>query len=232
MIKPEKFEAQLIDKKNLASSFWYFKLKPSKEIKFVPGQFISVEVGGGEKRFYSIANGDPDSGYLELLIQINPEGLGGKFWMKSKIGDNLSLFGPAGRFQVETGGVTGKVFIATGCGIAPVRSMIEDLVKNKKESGKIRLWWGLREEADLFWINEWESLKKAAQDFEYEVVLSKPTMNWSGKKGHVTDHLSSLELNKEASEVYLCGGVEMVNDVTMKLKEIGVGENLIHFEKY
>lgn len=230
MTKPERFEAILVSREKLANFFWLFRLKVNKKINFLPGQFVSVEVGNGEKRFYSIANSKLSENCLELLIRIYPEGVGGKFWSNVKVGELIKLFGPAGRFLVKNNRSGKMVFMATGCGIAPIRSMIGSLADNN--AGEIKLWWGLRGEEDVFWLEEWNRLKQQSNNFDYEIVLSKPTEEWKGKKGHITDYLRDLELNNGLDDVYICGGAEMISEVTKKLAEMGFCEDGIHYEKY
>ncbi|MEK7127769.1 MAG: hypothetical protein AAB838_03545, partial [Patescibacteria group bacterium] len=94
------------------------------------------------------------------------------------------------------------------------KPMTEELSKNKKN--KIIFLWGLRFEEDIFY----------RELFEKNIVLSKPGKKWSGKTGHVTDHLV------KADAAYLCGNQAMITDVTKTLIKMGMPKNKIYFEKY
>ena len=118
-------------------------------------------------------------------------------------------------------------FVATGVGLAPIIGMIRSLAEKKNEAHKIHLLFGVREEDDLFWIERLESMKQQYPQFDFAVTLSRPTLQWTGLKGRVTDHILQ-DIGTHAC--YLCGNVDMVKDVRTILLENGVHAENIHFE--
>lgn len=114
---------KLVSKANLAGSFWLLKLAPTRPFSFLAGQYISLKVDDrGQRRSYSIAS-FPSQAEIELLIDVSPMGIGSRYVLGLQPGDEVEALGPLGRFGIN--GKRGKkLFVATGCGIVPLRSMI------------------------------------------------------------------------------------------------------------
>jgi CDP-4-dehydro-6-deoxyglucose reductase len=86
----------------------------------------------------------------------------------------------------------------------------------------------VRHAEDLIWPGRLEELKKHYSNFSLQITLSQPNSSWSGFSGRVTEHVSSFF--KEEGEYYLCGSLEMVKEMRIKLVEKGILNNKIHFE--
>ncbi len=70
--------------------------------------------------------------------------------------------------------------IATGTGMASIKSMLMHLLDNKS-SRKVRLFFGNRHETDLFCADLFRGLKASYPEFEYDMILSSSNPNkWSG----------------------------------------------------
>ena len=229
-----KLNTRLVEKKHLANGFWWFELEFKEVFDFEAGQYLSVKMNEkGEMRAYSIAS-VPGSKKIGLLVDVSPGGLGSKFFLMAEVGDEIEVLGPLGRFVADPScfeALEGLVFVATGSGIAPVKSILEDLLKNKKYKGRVRLVWGLRFENDIFWQKDFEKMEEKYKNFKLNLVLSKPSKNWEGRKGRVTDLLEKME-KLGSRHIYLCGGNEMVDGCRKSLSEKGVKDKNIYFEKY
>jgi ferredoxin-NADP reductase len=234
---PEKLSAKLISRTNLAGSYWSFVFEFEKTYLFSAGQYVSVKVNDeGLRRSYSIASA-PGGNKIEILLDVSPMGVGCKFFMGLAVGDVVEALGPIGIFVLDKKRPKEKkMFIATGSGVAPMRSMISDLLINQKYQGELRLIWGMRHEEDLFWLEEWEELKRDFPNFDYHIVLSKPGEHWHGECGHVGDCLRGGFILKEKDllvwEFYLCGGQDMIIETAAYLQSQGVAKQAIHFEKF
>jgi len=230
-MRVEKREAKLIVKKQLTGKFWWFELEFEDVYEFKAGQYVSVKVNeAGERRAYSVATA-PGGKKIGLLVDVSPGGEGSKFFLKLRIGEEVETLGPLGRFGIEDESLD-LLLVATGSGIAPMRAMIDDLLRNKAGGCRYRLVWGLRNEKDVFWQEELGELEERYKNFEYELVLSKPGANWQGKRGRVTDLIREMKDLGTYGGVYLCGSNEMIGDCKRLLLEKGVVEEKIYFEKF
>lgn len=228
---PKKYKTKILEKKNLAADYWYLKLEKPVGFTYDAGQFVSmlVDTQTQMRRSYSLAS-YPALDYLELLVDTKPMGVGSKFILSLKEGQELEILGPLGEFKL-TGSNDEKRFIATGCGVVPVRSMIHDLLETKNFKGVVILNWGMRFESDLFWMDEWAELKNKYPNFEFDLVLSKPTEKWRGCLGHIQDCLLKKQIEKE-TEAYICGNKEMVEGMKDNLSKLGLAPEKIHFERF
>lgn len=231
----EKVKARLVEKRKLAGGFWWFELEFKDVFNFKAGQYISVKVSDkGDMRAYSIAT-TPRERKIGLLVDVSPGGMGSSFFLNTKMGEIIEVLGPLGRFVVEKTSqsrfVEGLLFVSTGSGIAPIKSMVEDLLENKKYKGEVKLFWGLRCEEDIFWKEEFKKIEERHRNFKLHMVLSKPGRRWVGRKGRVTDLLKEMK-SLHGWYIYLCGGTEMVNNFRRGLSEKDVKDEDVYFEKY
>ncbi len=237
--KPQKFTARVSDKYFVSENekFLYvkFELVLPDRIEFQAGQYVSIKVNEqGERRSYSIASTPDDNHGFHILAEIVPGGKGSEYLKGLQNGDTIELLGPLGRFVANTDESSKLLFVATGSGIVPIYSMINDLLVNKHETKQIRLHWGLRDESHMFWFDNFERLMGIYPNFVFDPVLSQPGESWSLCSGHVQDCLTRDFGEKKLSEWqgYVCGNPEMVEQVSAKLVELGMKAELVHHEKF
>jgi CDP-4-dehydro-6-deoxyglucose reductase len=110
------------------------------------------------------------------------------------------------------------LFLATGTGIAPIKSIVESPSNQEKLSkyNKVMVLWGMKFERELFWTPNQDTI-------EFLPVLSRE----SHPKQYVQDKLSDLALNWVNTVVYACGSNEMIQEARKKTQELGINSN--HF---
>lgn len=194
---------------------------------FEAGQYVSFKVDEeGSRRSYSIASAP---GEREILIaaDITPMGKGTKYLLSREVGEMMDALGPMGRMTVKEEEKE-LLFIATGGGIVPFRSMIVEELVYKKSRRSIKLKWGTRHEEDLFWMDLWEELKSKYENFRFEAVLSKPVNGWKGRVGHVCD----VGGETAKAEIFICGSQEVVKEISEKLVSEGAEKERIQIENF
>jgi NAD(P)H-flavin reductase len=242
--KPQTYRARVSDKYFLTENerFLLVKLElvEPERIHFVAGQYVSVEVSEqGERRSYSIAS-TPDTDHgVTLVVEMVPQGKGSAYWREIVVGVEVRLLAPLGRFVVdcrheEIDSASKLLFVATGSGIVPIWSMIHDLLLVHHETRPIRLHWGMRSEADLFWVDNLERLAEEHPNFVFDIVLSQPSETWSLCRGHVQDCLRRDFATEKLSQWhgYVCGSPEHVSDIASCLTELGMYKEHIQHERF
>ena len=205
-----------------------------------PGQFVLMKVPDVLMKVndYSLCS-LPREGFFEILVDVTPaeaqppKGSGSRYIKSLRPGERIEFTGPAGNFQCKDDGTGELWFVATGSGISSLWGMLRERLSLGKEE-KLRLWWGLRHEEEIFWKKELEELVSSYPNFEYRWVVSQPGEGWKGEKGHVTERvLEAAGREKEKDfAVYLCGSDGMIKDIVSGLTAIGVLPERIHWEKY
>lgn len=232
---PQLYTARLEDKIQHNDKFiqYMFELEQPHSMDFKAGQYVSMKVSEkGERRSYSISSSPAISHGFELLIDITPQGLGTKYLENLKFGDQVQILAPMGIFTIVDDPTEEElVFIATGSGVAPFYSMIQDLLQDNQDPRPITLYWGLRYVEDLFWQDEFSRFSDAFPQFKFHPVISKAIDEWPLCKGRVTDCLSVHALPPKAG-YYLCGNAPMIHDVINLLGQKGVANANIHHEKF
>jgi NAD(P)H-flavin reductase len=207
-----------------------FLLPQGERLEFIAGQYGSFIMDQKTRRNFSFTTPSSEQTAFELCADITPMGPGSRWLLALKPGDRIEFLGPLGRFVVDKGSGREKIFVATGTGIAPFRGMILEALKAGVKE-KMRLYWGLRYQEDLFWDKEFENLAHEYPQFSYTVMLSRPTPTWPRARGRVTDHIFD-EDNFEKKEYYLCGSRAMVDEVRGALFARKVSEEQVKTELF
>lgn len=236
MQKAQRFKAKVAEHILINEKFQYLdiELVEPYRIEFQAGQYVSLDVGG-ERRSYSIASPPAMNHAVEFCIDVTPAGKGSNYLKNLRPGDEVNFIGPLGQFVIaeEAKGVEEKLlFVATGSGIAPLRSMIVDLLEEKQDRRPMQLHWGLRHVKDMFWEEDFRQRQRYFNNFYFHLTLSKPPEYWPLCSGHVTECVKTeVKLGSDWG-VYLCGNRQMVEDVSSLVEKMGVPKEQVHFEKF
>lgn len=209
-----------------------FQAPEVEQLHFKPGQFVSFhEVLGGKKitRPYSIAS-LPAGNRFELCLNLVKEGLFSPHLFGMKPGDAVDISAPLGFFVVRNP-AREAIFIATGTGIAPFRSMVPDYLSHP-DARQLTLLFGVRYESTVYYRDEFERQAAQYSNFRFWPTLSRAGESWGGRTGHVQTHLLEAIGERRDLDVYICGMKAMVDDVRAILKGMGFDRKQIIFEKY
>ncbi len=195
-------------------------------LDFQSGQFISFEIPVEGRphpmtRAYSIASPPSQRGILTLVFNRVDHGPGSTFLFGLKLGDPVQFKGPAGSFRLRDDVPRNLLFVATGTGIAPIRSMLHTLVP-KATPQVVSLLWGLRSQRDLYYQEELHELAARYSLFHSTITLSRPDPGWTGPTGRVTALVQARIKTVDNLAVYLCGNGGMIKDVTDLLRSKGL----------
>lgn len=231
---PKPFKAKLEEKivHNDKYSQYCFELLEPHDLNFLSGQYVSLQVDQkGQRRSYSICSTPATQHGFELLIDNSPAGLGSQYLDSLQFGDVIEGLGPIGQFVLSDQLEETLVFIATGSGIAPLHSMILDLIQVRQDPRELMLYWGMRHAEELFWLDEFQDIVEQLPNFKFYPVLSQPSAEWTLSTGRVTDMVLAHHFHPTTG-YYLCGGALMIKDVVAILTKKNVLPKYIHHEKF
>ena len=229
-----------IYKERLCSNAWEFKLKleDGKSLDFISGQFVIFDVPSVDApedlqpRAYSIASSPSEKNELTFLITYKEGGRASR-WVDEmlKVGDQITMKGPFGAFTLKEDDDKDYVFIGTGSGVVPFRSMILDLLE-KGDTRKIDLFFGVRNEERVFWKEEFEDLALKHSNLNFHLCLSQSSADWNGLHGRVNKVVPEIITDFSNTSLYVCGNPEMVKDLKQYLLELKLNPEQIHLEGY
>lgn len=105
------------------------RLKPEKEMKYIAGQWMYVQLTPELKHHFTISS-SPTEDFLQITTMLREESEYKRALEKLKAGDEVEVNGPFGSFVLNEKDTSPRLFIAGGIGITPFRSMTK-YVKDK-----------------------------------------------------------------------------------------------------
>ncbi len=201
-------------------------LIPESEFAFKTGEFIELTLNG-----YGEAPFTPSSSPLEtrrLEVTIMKTGYVTNRLHELKPGEVVGIRGPFGRgYPVEKFYGKEIIIVGGGCGFAPIRSLLYNLIAIKEKFKKVILCYGAKTPEECIYKPFVDELKKTER-FEVYRSVDKADEEWSEKEGVVTILLEDLKVDIKNSVAVVCGPPVMMKFGTLKLLEMGYPESDIY----
>ncbi|MDW3094934.1 MAG: NADH:ubiquinone reductase (Na(+)-transporting) subunit F [Gammaproteobacteria bacterium] len=198
-------------------------------------------------RAYSMANYPEEKGKVMLNVRIAspppgstgdiPPGIMSSYIYSLKPGDKVTISGPFGDFFARDT-KNEMVFIGGGAGMAPMRSHIFDQLKRLGSDRKMTFWYGARSAKEMFFVEDFDGLQEANENFQWYVALSDPQEddNWDGYTGFIHEVLYENYLKDHPSpedcEFYICGPPMMNAAIINMLEGLGVEDENIMLDDF
>lgn len=206
------------------------RIPPARSFNFYPGQYVEIIGFGGIRRSYSLANASADDKFLEFHIGEVPGGAMSNYWFhQAKVDDLLRINGPLGTFFLRNIAGLDLIFLATGTGIAPVKSMLAGLqaLEQQDQPRSITVYWGRRTQSELY-----ETLMCNFSEYRYVPVLSRANIEWNGVKGYVQEVYLAETPDQSNRVVYACGSDAMIHSAKRDLIEAGLPEHRFYSDAF
>ncbi len=236
-VTPRLATARIVRRRDCTDDLLLLWLKPSIELHFTPGQYVTIGAGGIE-RPYSIVSA-PHEPEVELFIEFLLPEYGGKLTpllYAQHVGDVLTMRPtPKGRFTLRQG-ITNHVMIATVTGIAPYVSMIRQFIHERVnrrtalEQSRFFVMQGASHRDEFVYDTELRALSARYPELiQFVCSVSRPwaerNAGWSGPTGRINllveEQLDQWQLPKDQTLIYLCGNPGMIEDASARLSPKG-----------
>lgn len=203
-------DAVVIGRAPLNEKILRLQLMCNAPFPYRAGQFINLH-HDGIVRSYSLASVGGEDAFLELHVQHVAHGrMSGWIHESGHLGEALRLQGPFGdcHYQPERRDQP-LLLIGTGSGLAPLRGIIRDALK-QEHRGAIQLFHGGRTPEDLYLVDELRGFAEAHPNFEYNACVSGGETGHGIFAGRASDLAFARFPNLKGWRVYLCGNAAMV----------------------
>jgi ferredoxin-NADP reductase len=235
----QTFTVRLVRSVELSSQTKHLEFEASHVPRFglVAGQWLSFKTNkpDGEEitRAYSIASPPADDNRFALCLNRVQDGFMSNFLCDMKEGDEIRCQGPFGDFILRPP-LRDTLFIATGTGIAPFRSMLHWLLVDPGRHQNRQFWllFGNRKKKDIYYHEEFLSLATQHANFHYLPTLSRGGPEWQGLRGYVQEHVPGILQGRTDTHAYICGLDKMIKANRELLKGLGWDRKSILYEKY
>jgi len=194
-----------------------------------------------------MANYPGEKGIIMLNVRVasppprspegTPPGKMSSYIFNLKPGDEVTISGPYGEFFIADTDAE-MIYIGGGAGMAPLRSHIYELFKERKTNRKVSYWYGARSMREMFYEDEFRAIEKDFENFKMHIALSDPMPedNWTGLEGFIHQVLLNEYLSKhpapEDCEYYICGPPMMLSAVRNMLDDLGVEPENIRYDDF
>ena len=199
--------------------------KIKNDFSYLPGQCVMVSHLGFGECFFAVSSSPTKKEYIEVSVM--RLGKVTKALHECEEGDVLGVRGPYGNnFDVK--GWMGKnlVFIGGGIGQAPLRSLINYVVDNRKKYDKLDVIYGARSTKDLCFKHEFEKLEKR-KEVNVHLSIDKKEKGWKKFVGFVPDNLLRVKPSPKNAIAITCGPPIMIKFVIQNLLQLGFTDDQI-----
>jgi len=207
-----------------------FRLPPTANFEYLSGQFIDL-MWSGQKRSYSLASNKVNNNIIELHIKKVENGVFSEFLFNAlKENQLLHFYGPLGTFFVRDSKQP-IIFLCTGSGFAPVKSMVEQLIESNSER-QIYIYWGGQYRKDLYSLlpKQWE---KEYENINFTSIYSKEFELMNGEaKGYCQHEVLKQHQKLNGYEVYACGSDKMIRNAKNLFIENGLQSDKFHSDSF
>ena len=216
---PKKFKIKSV--KKYTNDVNLFKVKCNLSPK--PGTFLEVSIPGvGE---CPLASCSYDNKYVELLTRNVGKVTSAMFNLDA--GDSIQIRGPYGKgFPLEKLKGKNLIMVAGGTGIAPITSMINYVEKNRKNYGKVWIYFGFRNERCIL-LND--RIEKWKEKFHLHVGLTQDKETHKYEKGFINEIMEKHKPKTKNTVALLCGPEGMMETVTEELHKLGITNNKVYW---
>lgn len=218
--------ARLIKVINESPLIKTFVLVPEKPFSFKTGQFIELTVEGiGEAPF------TPSSSPLvteQMEVTVMKTGYVTDYMHHLKPGACMGIRGPYGRgYPLEKFYDKEVLILGGGCGFAPIRSLLYNLMAISDKLRKVTLCYGSKTPEDCIYKPYIAELRQTPK---FEVLRSVDTAdeNWTESVGVATVLLDQITVDIPHSVAVVCGPPVMMKYGTYKLLDMGYPDHDIY----
>jgi len=191
-----------------------------------PGQFVEVSLlGVGEAPISISSSPSRSNGSFELCIRRAGDLTSVIHRMTS--GETIGIRGPFGRgFPFERFRGKDMLFAPGGLGLAPLRSLINQVIDERGNFGRVIILYGARHPSELLFTDELAEWQ-ARDDIELHLTVDRADDNWKGNVGVITTLFPKVDIHPRNTVAVTIGPPVMYRFVLMELLGKGIPEGNI-----
>jgi sulfite reductase subunit B len=202
------------------------RLPGGQNLGHQPGQFVMISLPGiGEAPISVMSSPSRTSETFKLCIR-NAGDLT-SIIHTLKRGDQVGIRGPFGRpFPLDQWKGKDILIAPGGLGLAPTRSLIDEILDNRGDYGRLIILYGTRNPSEILFadsLKEWEH----RDDIEFMMTVDRPDDTWKGNVGVITTLFPKIQINPYHTIAITIGPPVMYRFVVMELLGKGLSPDQI-----
>ncbi len=191
-----------------------------------PGQFVEVSLFGvGEAPISISSSPSRSNGKFELCVR--KVGDVTKAMHNLKEGATIGVRGPFGHpFPLDDFKGKDILFAPGGLGLAPARSVINQVLDNRRDFGRVIILYGAKNPGELLFKEELKTWEQR-NDVELFLTVDRGDDTWKGNVGVITTLFPKITVNPHNTIAITIGPPVMYKFVLMELLGKGIPEDQI-----
>lgn len=221
--------ARLVDVRPLTEleKLFTVELPGERSLGQDPGQFIMLSIPGvGEAPISVTSSPSRSNGTFELCVRRVGD-VTGALHLK-QAGDLVGIRGPFGHgFPLDKMRGKDMLFAPGGLGLVPLRSLINQVLDEREDFGRVIILYGAKQPAELLFreeLDEWA----ARDDVEFHVTVDRGDSSWDGHVGVVTTLFPRVTVDAHDTIAVTCGPPIMYRFVLMEMLGKAIPESQIY----
>ena len=196
--------AEIIDVRKDTHDVTTFRVtKPGggKPFEHMPGQCAMISVPPLGEAIFSITSSPTQKDYMEFSVKRC--GVVTEYLHGLEVGSEIGIRGPYGNNFPVNDELKGKdlLFIGGGIGLAPIRSVINYVMDNREDYGKVDILYGSRSPEDLVFqkdiFENWPSMPNT----EVHLTVDREAEGWEGHVGFVPSYVKEIGFDTNKVEI-------------------------------
>ena len=198
-----------------------------------PGQFVMISVPGVGEAPISVSS-SPTTKRSTFELVVRNAGMLTGYLHKLEKGDTVGIRGPFGHgFPTQILEGNDLMFIAGGLGIVPLRSLINFVIDNRRDYGKVNILLGCKTPQDMLFgdeVKQWEE----RLDVNFHCTVDRSDPEWKGNVGLITSLIPGVNLDSNRTFAVVVGPPIMYKFVIAELlkKKIPQRQILLSLERH
>jgi NAD(P)H-flavin reductase len=203
------------------------ELPKGQSLGHAPGQFVMLSIPGvGEAPISISSSPSRSNGTFELCVRRVGDVTGALHGMAP--GALVGVRGPMGHgFPIDQMRGKDVLFAPGGLGLAPLRSLINQVLDERGDFGRVTILYGAKRPAELLFREELEEWS-ARDDVELHITVDRGDESWTGHVGVITTLFPKVSVNPNTTVAITCGPPIMYRFVLMELMGKGIPETRIY----
>ncbi len=202
------------------------ELPEGLSLEHKPGQFVEVSIPGvGEAPISISSSPSRSNGSFELCVRRAGDLTGVLHTFEA--GDRIGIRGPFGHgFPIERFRGKDILFAPGGLGLAPARSLINQVLDERGNFGRVIILYGARNPSELLFTDELERWGSRS-DVELHLTVDRADEGWSGHVGVITTLFPQIEIHARNTVAITVGPPVMYRFVLIELLGKGIADGNI-----
>jgi NAD(P)H-flavin reductase/hemoglobin-like flavoprotein len=230
---PASWMGRVVSHQRLGWDLATITVQTSELIPYRAGQYLSVETPQRPRlwRYLSPANAPRDDGMIDFHVRAVDGGWVSRALVAhSRVGDTWRIGPPMGRMHVDPASGREILMVAGGTGMAPIKSLVEDLIK-REDPPRTQVFVGGRTWEDLYDFDALRKLSYSNTWLDIIPVVEKDDTASGAERGTLADVVTRYGAWTD-HDVLVCGSPSMIRATVSRMLVAGTPLDRIRYDPF